>query len=67
MKDPDFYGPKQNASRSDLRGPGGLTHRGELKEAGLHRLQDSSVHPQYAAWAKMMTPPDIDEPMTSAA
>ena len=54
VKEPDFYGPKHKRSTSDLGGP---KHPFDLEE-GVHRLQESSAHPQYAAWARMMTPPD---------
>ena len=63
VEKPDFYGPKhkQNAPHSD-----GLKRLG-IREEALQRLQDSSAHPQYAAWAKMMTPPDGYREMPSAA
>jgi len=63
VKKPDFYGPKQkqNAPHSDR-----LKRLGNREEA-LQRLQDSSAHPQYAAWAKMMTAPDEYRQMPSTA
>jgi len=63
VKKPDFHGPKQtqNAPHSD-----GLKRLGNREEA-LQSLQDSFAHPQYAAWAKMMTAPDEYRQMPSTA
>ena len=63
VKKPDFYGPKQkqNAPHSDSH------KRVGNREEALQRLQDGSAHPQYAAWAKMMTAPDEYRQLPSAA
>ena len=67
VKEPDFYGPKHKRSRLDLGGPN--WKRKTNREEVVHRPQESPAHPQYAAWAKMMTPPEKFENLlvTSAA
>lgn len=63
VKKPDFYGPKHKQGRSSAD-----ASKDVRRQQGVQmELQDSSVHPEYAAWAHMMTPPVGPEQMLSLA
>ena len=68
VKKPDFFGPKHKRSATSLLYLGDPEHPTN-RETAMQNLQDGSAHPQYAAWARMMTPPDKYEqmPVVSAA
>ena len=56
VKEPDFYGPKNKQNRPQLQV--GQQARGQQALQLQVELQEGAAHPQYAAWARMMTPPD---------
>ena len=56
VTEPDFYGPKNKQNRPQLQA--GQQTRGQQALQLQAELQEGPAHPQYAAWARMMTPPD---------
>ena len=58
VKEPDFYGPKNKQNRPQLQA--GQQARGQQALQLQVELQKGPgpAHLQYAAWARMMTPPD---------